>query len=401
MIKKKIQSLLDEVFNQMIEIRRHIHMFPELSKQEKKTADYISAILQKWNIPHEKNIGGYGIVAIIEGQNPNAICAALRADMDALPINEENDVPYKSQNQGIMHACGHDAHVAALLGTAFILNNIKDEFVGRVKLVFQPSEERFPGGAKKMIEAGVLENPKVDFMLGQHVLPTLETGKIGVKPGMYMASTDEIFLIIKGKGGHAATPELNIDSVLVAAEILTSLQQIVSRKNTPSTPSVLSFGRFIADGQTNIIPDIVTVDGTFRTFDEEWRKKAHEQIVKIASGVAESMGASCEVKIVKGYPYLVNDHDLTMQFSKIARNLLGDDFIDLPLRMTAEDFAYYSQKVASVFYRFGVANESKNINSNLHTATFDIDEEALKTATLMMSNACVSLMEFYLKKKKN
>lgn len=398
-MKNKIQSAVEKIFNKMIEIRRHIHMFPELSGQEKKTSEYIAAILKDWGIAHTKNVAGHGIVAVIDGKNPESVCGALRADIDALPIQEMNDVPYKSKITGVMHACGHDAHTAALLGTIYVLNEMKDSFSGRLKFLFQPSEEMFPGGAKLMIEEGVLENPKVDFMLGAHVLPTLEAGKVGVKSGMYMASTDEIYLTVKGKGGHAATPELLVDPVLIATEVLSSLQQVISRKSNPSIPSVLSFGRFLADGRTNIIPDEVKIEGTFRTFSEEWRKEAHGHIERIAKGIAESMGGSCDVKIAGGYPFLVNDAELTEVFKNIGRELLGDDFVDLSIRMTAEDFAYYSQKVPSVFYRFGVGNAKKGITSNLHTPTFDIDEDSLKTAATIMSMAALKFLEHFSEKK--
>ncbi|MBN2729408.1 MAG: amidohydrolase [Bacteroidales bacterium] len=398
-MKNKIKLVVDEVFAKMVDIRRHLHMFPELSGMEKNTADYISGILHEWEIPHVRNIGGYGIVAQIDGQNPESCCGALRADMDALPIEEANETPYKSRNRGVMHACGHDAHTAALLGSIYILNSLKNSFNGRLKFFFQPSEEKFPGGASQMINDGVLENPRVDFMLGQHVLPTMEVGKAGVKAGMYMASTDEIYITVKGKGGHAATPELLVDPIIIASDILTSLQQVVSRKNNPSIPSVLSFGRFIADGRTNIIPNEVKLEGTFRTFNEEWRGEAHTHIERIATGIAESMGATCEVNIAHGYPFLVNNEEMATIFKEIGIDLLGNDnFEDLSLRMTAEDFAYFSQKVPSVFYRFGVANQDKGINSNLHTPTFDLDEDALKTAASLMSFAAIRFVNHFSKK---
>jgi len=397
-MKQRIQSAVEEIFPRMLEIRRHMHMFPELSGQEKHTSEYIISVLKEWGISYVRNVGGYGIVALIEGNNPQSVCGALRADFDALPIEEINDVSYKSQNAGVMHACGHDAHTAALLGSLFVLNSMKDAFSGSLKFIFQPSEEKFPGGAKLMIAEGVLENPTVDFMLGAHVLPTLESGKAGVKSGMYMASTDEIYLTVKGVGGHAATPELIVDPITIAAEILSALQQVVSRKNNPSVPSVLSFGRFIADGRTNIIPDEVTLDGTLRTFNEEWRRDAHAYIKRIANGIAESMGASCHVEIAHGYPFLVNNEELTEIFIETGKNLLGEDFIDLPIRMTAEDFAYFSHQVPSVFYRFGVGNIEKGITSNLHTPSFNIDEDSLKTAASLMSMAAIDFLNYFLSK---
>lgn len=394
-MKNKIQTSVEEIFSKMIEIRRHIHMFPELSGQEKHTSEYIASVLKEWNISFIRNVGGYGIVAQIEGKNPDLVCGALRADIDALPIQEKNEVAYKSQNPGVMHACGHDAHTAALLGAVYVLNILKESFIGRIKFFFQPSEEKFPGGAKLMIEEGVLENPKVDFVIGGHVLPTMDVGKAGVKSGMYMASTDEVYLTVKGKGGHAATPELLVDPIVIASEIVSGLQQVVSRKNNPSIPSVLSFGRFIADGHTNIIPDEVKLEGTFRTFNEAWRREAHAHIKRISMGIAESMGGSCEVEIAHGYPFLVNNEELAELIKETGIELIGNDFIDLPLRMTAEDFAYFSQRVPSVFYRFGVANEAKGISSNLHTPTFDLDEDALKIGASLLSLSAIKCLEYF------
>ncbi|PKP00894.1 MAG: amidohydrolase, partial [Bacteroidetes bacterium HGW-Bacteroidetes-6] len=260
-LQDQIKVTASGIFPEIVEIRRHLHAYPELSGLETETARFIATKLTEWQIPHETGVAETGVVALIQGKNRGK-CIALRADMDALPISEENTHEFRSQNAGIMHACGHDAHMASLLGTAFILNSLKNEFNGSFKLIFQPSEEVFPGGAIKMIQAGVLENPKVDAIVGQHVLPQLRVGKVGMKSGQYMASTDEIYLTITGKGGHGATPELNIDPVVIAAQILIALQQISSRIANPSTPTVLSFGRMIADGRTNIIPDKVTLDGT-------------------------------------------------------------------------------------------------------------------------------------------
>ncbi|MDX9932768.1 MAG: amidohydrolase, partial [Bacteroidales bacterium] len=262
-----ISSLAGQIYPRLVAVRRQLHKYPELSGQEKNTAALICSVLDEWKIPYNAGIGGYGVVALIEGKSPGA-CVALRADMDALSIQEQNSCDYKSMVDGVMHACGHDAHVASLLGSAFILDYLKNTFDGTFKLVFQPSEETFPGGAIKMIQDGVLDNPKVNAMIGQHVLPGLPTGSIGLKSGPYMASTDEIYITVTGRGGHGATPELNIDPVVIASQIIVALQQITSRAANPSIPTVLSFGRMIADGRTNIIPDSVTMEGTIRTFDE-------------------------------------------------------------------------------------------------------------------------------------
>ena len=389
----KIKTMSSAYLNEIIEIRRHIHTNPELGFEEYKTSEFIASKLTEFGIPFKKGIAKTGIVALIQCKNPQKITIALRADMDALPILEQNDVKYKSVNEGVMHACGHDAHVACLLGAAKIINSLKEELEGTVKLIFQPSEEMFPGGALAMINEGVLENPKPDLIIGQHVLPTMDSGKMGLKSGKYMASTDEIYLTVKGKGGHGATPELNIDPIVISAHIIIALQQIVSRNARPDVPTVLSFGRVIANGRTNIIPDLVTLDGTLRTFDEVWRAEAHQKITKMAQSIAEGMGGSCEVRIEKGYPFLVNDDKVTKEVSDSAKVFLGDSNVEeLPLRMTAEDFAYFTQQIPACFYRLGIRNESKGITSNLHTNTFNIDEDSLKTGMGLMAWLAVSKM---------
>jgi amidohydrolase len=390
LIKQKASALQPE----LIAMRRHLHMHPELSMQELETSAFIRKKLSEYNIPFTSGIAVHGIVGLIKGKNPESQTIALRADMDALPIIEKNQVEYCSQNPGVMHACGHDVHMTSLLGAAIILNEIKDHFEGTIKLIFQPSEERFPGGASMMIKEGVLENPAPQKMFGQHVLPTLEAGKVGMKPGKYMASTDEVYLTVKGKGGHGATPELNVDPVLIAAHILIALQQIVSRNTPPQLPAVLSFGRFIAEGRTNIIPNEVKLDGTLRTFDEKWRAEAHQKITKMAASIAEGMGGECEVFIDKGYPFLVNDEAVTAEARQSAVEYLGEEnVVDLDLRMTAEDFAYFSQRIPSCFYRLGIRNESRGIIHNLHTDQFDVDETSLETGAGLMAWMAVRGME--------
>jgi amidohydrolase len=306
--------------------------------------------------------------------------------MDALEIFEDNRVPYKSLIDGKMHACGHDAHMASLLGTLIILQSVREEFEGTVKFLFQPSEEKFPGGASVMIEEGVLENPRPDGIFGQHVFPELDAGKVGFKAGKYMASTDEIYLTVKGKGGHGGIPHQAIDAVLIAANIIVSLQQLVSRKANPTIPTVLSFGRVIADGRTNILPNEVHIDGTLRTFDEAWRKTMHQEIEKMARGIAQSMGGDCETRISHGYPFVYNNEALTNRALGYAIELLGKDHVvELDIRMTAEDFSYYGQIIPGCFYRLGIRNEVKNIISNLHSSTFDIDESSLRTGMALMA----------------
>lgn len=385
-LKKKIQALAKVFETEIISVRQYIHAHPELSKQEINTSEFVSKKLLECGIKHTKGIAKTGVVGIIEGKNPSSRVVALRADMDALPINEENDIPYKSTNTGVMHACGHDAHVACLLGAAKILNELKQEWEGTVKLLFQPSEEKYPGGAITMINEGVLDNPKVDYIIAQHVFPNLKVGKVGMKKGRYMASTDEIYITVKGKGGHAATPNLNIDPIVIASHIVIALQQIVSRSANPTTPSVLSFGKFIGNGITNIIPDEVNLAGTFRTYDEVWRLDAHKKITKMATTIAESMGATCSVRIDSGYPFLINDDSLTEFVQNNSVDYLGtENVVELEMRMTSEDFSYFSQHIPACFIRLGSRNEEKNIISNLHTSTFNIDEQSLIIGSGLMA----------------
>lgn len=385
-IKKKIQQLSAGYLEEVIAIRRHIHANPELSFKEFDTAEYVAGKLTEFQIPFKKGIAGTGIVATVEGRNPSAKTIALRADLDALPIKEANELEYRSKNEGVMHACGHDAHAASLIGAARILSELKDEFEGRVKFIFQPGEEKVPGGASLMIKEGVLENPVPDCIIAQHVFPELEAGKVGFRAGMYMASTDELYVTVKGKGGHGALPDQNVDPVLIAAHLIVALQQIVSRNARPDIPSVLSFGKVIADGSTNVIPDVVEMEGTFRTMDEAWREEAHHKMKQMATQIAQSMGGNCEFNIVKGYPFLVNDEATTLKAKKLAVDYLGEaNVVELDLRMTSEDFAWYSQQLPACLYRLGVRNEAQGITSGLHTSTFNIDEKALETAMGLMA----------------
>lgn len=385
-LRNKTLNLAREIHTEVVNYRRHFHAHPEISMQEFKTAAFIEALLKKWDIPFQSGIAKNGIVATIAGRNPESDLIALRADMDALPIKEIGAPPYKSENEGVMHACGHDVHMASLLGTAYILNQLKDEWQGSVRLIFQPSEEAYPGGASLMIKEGVLENPRPRVIFGQHVFPNLDAGVVGFRPGPSMASTDEIYITVKGKGGHGATPELNLDPVVAAANVLVALQQVVSRNAPPSVPTVLSFGRFIADGKMNIIPNEATLDGTLRTYDEQWRTQAHEIIMQIAVKTAEAHGATCDVRIERGYPSLLNDTDVTERAMKHAAELLGQEKVmEIEPRMTAEDFAYFSRIVPACFYRLGIRNQEKGITANLHTPDFDVDEDSLLTGPALMA----------------
>ena len=394
-LKDRIKSLAADYAQEVISIRRHLHRHPELSFKEFETADFIAGKLREYAITYKDKIAQTGIVAEIRGNDPESKTVALRADMDALPVNEQNDVEYRSMNNGVMHACGHDVHMACLLGAARILSEIKSEFNGTVRLIFQPSEEMYPGGAKVMIEEGVLENPKPVAIFGQHVFPELETGMIGMKPGKYMASTDEVFITVKGKGGHAAIPDKIVDPVLIASHIVIALQQIVSRKSRPVMPTVVSFGKISSEGKTNIIPDEVKLEGIIRTFDEDWREEIKTQLRKISSGIAESMDGSCEIFIDPGYPAMVNDDMLTAHAREYAIEFLGEDrVIDLEMRMTAEDFSYYALEIPGCFFRLGTRNEEQGITSNLHSATFDVDETSLETGMGIMAWFAISELSF-------
>ncbi|MCK5467010.1 MAG: amidohydrolase [Cyclobacteriaceae bacterium] len=393
-IKGKIKSIANDIAGEIVDIRRYLHSNPELSFQEFETAKFIAASLKKIGLVPVEGIANTGVSALIEGNNPTKKVIALRADIDALPIRETNDIPYKSKNEGVMHACGHDVHTSSLLGTASILNQLKDQFEGTVKLIFQPAEEKAPGGASMMIKEGILQNPKPEKIIGQHVAPLLPVGKIGLKEGIYMASADEIYITVKGHGGHAAAPNRNIDPVLIASHIIVALQQIVSRNATPTIPTVLSFGKVIAEGATNIIPNEVKIEGTFRTLNEEWRKEAKIKMKKLAEGLADSMGGSCDFHILDGYPFLYNDEKLTRRNKEFAIEYMGEEnVIDLDIWMAAEDFAYYSQEIDASFYRLGVRNEEKGIVSNVHTPTFNIDEEALEIGSGLMAWIAIKELE--------
>ncbi|HEV8082176.1 MAG TPA: M20 family metallopeptidase [Chitinophagaceae bacterium] len=384
--------LIDEIRQHSIKIsdavlqnRKHLHANPELSFHEYETSAFIKARLDEMGISW-KAMAGTGVVALIKGEQPSGRVIALRADMDALPITEANDVQYKSKNKGVMHACGHDVHTASLLGTADILQSIRHQFGGTVKLIFQPAEEKLPGGASLMIKEGVLKDPVPEVLIGQHVSPSLESGKIGIHKGKFMASMDEILVTVQGKGGHAAQPHQNIDPIMIAAQILVSLQQVVSRMANPTIPTVLSFGKLTANGAINVIPDEVHLEGTFRTLDEGWRIEAHAHMKKIAKSIAEGMGGSCDFNINKGYPFLINEEKLTEQILTFAGEYLGKENIqEVDVWMAAEDFAYYSQSKDSCFYLIGIGNKEKGIVSSLHTPTFDIDENALITSIGLMA----------------
>lgn len=385
MLKESIQALAQTIFFEIVDTRRHLHANPELSFQEYNTSVFVKEKLDALGIAWEE-MANTGIVALIKGEQVGDGVIALRADMDALPIKEVEGRTYGSKNIGVMHACGHDVHTSSLLGTAKILASLKNQFAGTVKLIFQPGEEKLPGGASIMIKEGALENPKPQAIIGQHVMPLIDAGKVGFRAGKYMASTDELYVTVKGKGGHGAQPQQNIDPIVITAHIITALQQIVSRVADPKMPTVLSFGKINAEGATNVIPNEVKLEGTFRTFDEEWRKEAHKKMKKMAEGIAESMGGSCEFEVRHGYPYLVNNEVLTKEARGYAVEYLGqENVLDLDLWMAGEDFAFYSQVTDACFYRLGTRNEEKGITASVHTPDFDVDEKALSISTGLMA----------------
>ena len=390
-----IKNLANFHFKDVVEFRRHIHQHPELSFQEFKTSEFVCSILDKHSISYTKGIVKTGVVAIIEGKNPSKKTILIRADLDALPIEEKNTVKYISKNSGVMHACGHDAHTASVLGTAIILNKLKSDFEGTVKIMFQPGEEVLPGGASLMIKEGVLQNPKVDVAIAQHVFPSMEVGKVGFRSEMYMASTDEIHITVTGKGGHAAMAGEYNNPILVAATIIKEIEKQfpfviddegVSRNTNNTIPTVIAFGKIEGKGATNVIPETVYLAGTLRTMDELWRNEVKEKIKQISNDVCQIYKVKIDLNIIDGYPFLSNDIAVTNLCKQAAVEYLGQENVeDLPLRMTAEDFAYISQVIPSCFYRLGTGNKLKGITSGVHTATFDVDEEALKISTGLMA----------------
>lgn len=382
---ENIKALAKQFAPEFIEIRNYLHAHPELSYQEFETSRYIQQKLTDWSIPFEIK-ATTGVIGMIEGKNPGQRIIALRGDMDALPIQEENDIPYKSKNKGVMHACGHDVHTTCLLGAAKILNETRDQWTGSVKLIFQPGEEKNPGGASLLIKEGVLDNPRPTSIFGLHVHPGLEIGKMSFRSGKVMASADELYITVKGKGGHAASPHLCIDPILIASHLVVGLQQIVSRNNNPHNPTVLSITAFNGGSTTNVIPNEVKLKGTFRAMDEEWRFKAHDLIRRTANHLVESMGGELDLVIDVGYPSVYNNEALNDLAKGKAEVFIGKDNVEeTEKRMGAEDFGYYSQQIPGCFFRLGVMNESKGITSGVHTPTFNIDESAIEIGMGMMA----------------
>lgn len=381
-----IRQKAEANFPEVQAIRHHIHSHPELSFEEYNTSAFVCEKLTSWGISHQGGIAGTGVVGLIVGKNPGKRCIALRADMDALPIQEANNVPYRSQNDGVMHACGHDVHTSCLLGVAKILHELRDEWEGTVKLIFQQGEEKLPGGASLLIDAGVLENPKPSAIFALHVYPNLPSGTVGFRAGQYMASTDEIYITIEGKGGHAALPHQAVDPIAIAAQVITGLQQVISRKGNPIIPSVLTFGKIEAGFTTNVIPDKLELWGTFRTMNEEWRSRAHEYIREFTQNTCAAYGAKAQVDIPKGHASLYNDPAVTAQAESWAKAYLGDDNVkQLDIRMAGEDFSFYTQHMPGCFFRIGTNRDGKEFTASVHNAHFDIDEDAMKTGVGTMA----------------
>ena len=392
--KNKIKEIIESSFSTLVEWREHLHANPELSFQEEQTSAFVASKLKAMGIPFEKGIAGTGIVALIKGRNPEKQCLALRADLDALPIVEENDVAYKSKVEGVMHACGHDVHTTCLLGAAKALQSLKDEFEGSVKLIFQPGEEVLPGGASLMIKEGVLENPKVDKIAALHVFPTMNVGKIGFRPGQYMAACDELYITVNGKGGHAALPNEYNNPIMIIAELLPKLEAYVESLSDGTSPYIFAIGKLQADGATNVIPQSAFAEGTLRTMDEPWRKSIHEKMQQFVLEFLASKNAQGALRIVKGYPSLLNNEMFTKQSMQSAKDYLGAENVEeMDIRMTAEDFSFYSQKAPACFFRLGVRNEGLGITYGVHHPKFDIDQNALKVGAGVMAQIALSALD--------
>lgn len=377
----QIKSLAARFNPDIVEWRRWLHQHPELSQQEHGTMAYVAERLRSFGLEPRTGIGGTGCMAFIRGGiDPDSRCIALRADYDALPLNEDTGLPYASENPGVMHACGHDMHTASLLGAARILCELREQLRGTIMLIFEPSEELYPGGARMMMDDGLFDERMPDEIYAFHCLPELDCGYVGMRKGKYMASTDELYWTVKGRGGHGATPHLSVDPILIASHIVVALQQLVSRNASPMMPTTLSFGKINGNGRTNIIPDEVKMEGIIRTFDEQWRLECHERIRRMSEGIAESMGGSCDLFIDYGYPYVFNDDACTQHVHDNAVDYLGADKVQwLDMRMTAEDFAFFAQKIPACYFRIGVHVPGTPF-SNLHRPNLIIDERSLGLA---------------------
>jgi len=393
-VQNKLKHIIRSTFDTLVKWREHLHANPELSFLEHNTSAFVASRLDEMNISYVKGIAGTGIVALIEGVNPSKQCIALRADLDALPIQEENNVSYKSTVDNVMHACGHDVHTTCLLGAAKALSELKNEFEGSIKLIFQPGEEVLPGGASLMIKEGVLENPRVDKILALHVFPTMDVGKVGFKPGQYMAACDELYLTIKGKGGHAALPHQYINPIMIMAELLPKIEMYLKSLSTGDSPYIFAFGNLQADGATNVIPEYAKAEGTLRTMDEDWRILVHQKLSVFVDEFLKSKNANGQLEIRKGYPFLQNEETLTRVSMTNAKVYLGEQNVEeMDIRMTAEDFSYYSQQVPACFFRLGIRNEDLGIVHGVHHAKFDIDKNALEVGAGILAYLAIKALD--------
>jgi amidohydrolase len=392
-LKEFILKRSTELRGEITGFRRHFHMNPELAYEEYQTAEFICSFLDKNSIPYRKGVAGTGIVAEISGDLKGKYTIGLRAEMDALPVQEANNTQYKSLISGVMHACGHDAHMAMLMGTALLLNGLKDKFGGKFLLIFQPGEELAPGGARLMIESGIFNELRPDVVLAQHVLPELETGKVGYRSGQYMASSDEIYITVRGKGGHAALPGLSTDQIYIASTLILRLKDSITRaREENKIPTVLGIGKIRGDGATNVIPETVEIAGTFRTFDEKWRADAKKMINEISASVADEFNVSVDVNIVHGYPVLFNNVKLALKAAALSTELLGIDKIEFfDLRMSSEDFAFFTEAFPSLYFRVGIKRKGEDMKM-LHTPVFDIDEDGLSTGVANMTWLALNLI---------
>ena len=392
-MQHKIKDIIDLIYDSLIEWREHIHAYPELSFKEINTSSYIASKLKDMGVPYQSGVADTGVVALIKGLNPDKKCIALRADIDALPILEENNTSYKSKIDGVMHACGHDVHTACLLGAAKVLSELKNEFEGTIKLIFQPGEELLPGGASLMIEEGVLENPKVENIFALHVFPSMDVGTVGFKTGKYMASCDELYISVNGKGGHAALPDQSNNPIMVMADLLTSMVAYVDSLSQVNSPYIFTFGKLEAKGATNVIPKLAKAEGTFRTMDEEWRLFVHEKLNTFINDFLASNGMKGGLSIKKGYPPLINDEHITNNAFNSAVEYLGGEKVEtMDIRMTSEDFSYYSGEVPACFFRLGVRNKDLDIVHGVHHPKFDIDKRALKVGAGIMAYIAIKAM---------
>jgi len=393
LLKRRVIAGAEALLPELVRLRRQIHMHPELSYSEYETAALVSTKLKELGIEHETGIAGTGIVGVIRGEiSPEKITVGLRADMDALPVTESPGAEYRSLYEGVMHACGHDAHTAMLLGTATLLQDMRSELQGSVLLVFQPGEEKAPGGARLMIESGIFDRYKPDMFMALHVLPDLPTGTVGYHPGPYMASCDEIYLTVKGKGGHAAQPSQYTDQVYIASQLVITLKDTVMKLSSIKTPVILGVGRITGMGATNVIPETVEIACTFRTFNEQLRVSAKKIIRDTSSMIAERYGVTIDVNILEGYPVLVNDQTLTEKASELSKMLLGTDrVIEMPERMSSEDFSFFSERYPATLFRIGITPAGNPVKL-LHTPAFDLDEKAMATGVANMTWLTLNLL---------